>query len=140
MRCVADEPPPPPRGLTAQERAAEPPQPQRGLTAEERGPDKSGPELELEAATTLRRKVWILVKPSFLASQVSGYPVGIKQFLWLCLVIIYPAWLFMVLVGYPVVWVIGKVLYGIFWVLFWPVRALFKRGETEESPQPPTAG
>jgi hypothetical protein len=121
----ASEPPPPPSGRNAADRASEPAKPQRGLTTDEMDSDASGPERDLAAATSLPQKLWILLKPSFLLSQASGYPAGIKQFLWFCLILIYPAWFFMVLVVYPIVWVVGKVLFGIFWVLFWPVRRIW---------------
>ena len=61
-------------------------------------------------------------------SQADGYPVVIKQFLQFCLILIYPAWVFAVLVGSA----IYGVFYGVLWVLFWPVRAVFKRTNSEE--------
>jgi hypothetical protein len=133
----ASEPSQPQRGRTADERIGEPAKPQRGLTSDEMPSDASGPERDLAEATGLPKKIWILLKPSFLLSQASGYPAGIKQFLWFCLILVYPAWFFMVLVVYPIVWVVGKVLFGIFWVLFWPVRRIW--GDPEHGKDPDDA-
>jgi hypothetical protein len=94
---------------------AEPPRPERGRSAEERGREVS----EAQA------------NPKFLLSQANGYPTGIKQFLQLCLIIVYPAWLLLVLIAWPL-WLVGKLFEGILWVLFWPVRALHKKNNPEE--------
>ena len=40
-------------------------------------------------------------------------------------------WLFVVLIAWPV-WVVGKALEGMLWVLFWPVRAIHKKNNPEE--------
>jgi hypothetical protein len=47
------------------------------------------------------------------------------------LVLIYPAWLLMVLLAWPV-WLIGKLFEAVLMVLFWPVRARHKRNNPEE--------
>ena len=101
----------------------EPPPPPRGKTAEERGSDASAPEREAAAAPTMAKRVAEAAKPRFLLSQADGYPVVIKQFLQFCLVLIYPAWLFFVLVGWAV--------YGFFWLLFLPLRLVMKRKDPE---------
>jgi hypothetical protein len=101
----------------------EPPPPKRGRSAEERGSDASAPEREVAAAPTMAKRVAAAVNPRFLLSQADGYPVGIKQFLQFCLVLIYPAWLFFVLVVIPI--------YGFVWLLFWPLRMVMKRKDPE---------
>lgn len=101
----------------------EPPPPQRGKTAAERGSDASAPELEAAAAPSMAKRVAAAAKPGYLLSQADGYPVVVKQFLQFCLVIIYPAWLFFVLVGW--------VVYGFFWLLFLPLRLVMKRKDPE---------
>jgi YggT family protein len=103
--------------------ASEPPPPQRGQTASERASDATAAEEKVAAAPTVPKRVAAAAKPSFLLAQADGYPVGIKQFLQFCLLLIYPAWLFMVLVGWA-----G---YGVLWVLFAPLRIMMKRKDPE---------
>ena len=103
---------------------AEPPKPQRGLTAEERGRDVSPQQAEAEAAPTAIRRFGAAAKPGYLLSQADGYPIGIKQFLQFCLILIYPAWLFALLFGW--------VMYGVFWVVFSPLRLWMKRNRPED--------
>jgi YggT family protein len=110
---------------------SEPPRPQRGATMAERGSDASEPERELAEAQSWAGKLGAAINPKFLLSQADGYPAGIKQFLQFCLILIYPAWLFMVLLAWPV-WLVGKILEAILMVLFWPVRARHKRKNPEE--------
>ncbi len=102
----------------------EPPRPARGRTAEERGPDSSAPEQELAEAGSWPQQLAAAADPRFLLSRADGYPVGVKQFLQFCLILIYPAWLFVVLIAWPV-WVVGKALEWVLYVLFWPVRRLW---------------
>lgn len=102
----------------------EPPPPQRGLTREERGRDVSVAQAEAEAETSTARRMLKSMSLRFVLSQADGYPVVIKQFLQFCLILIYPAWVFAVLVG--------AAAYGVLWVLFWPVRAWFKKTNPEE--------
>jgi len=109
----------------------EPAQPQRGTTAAERGPDISPEEQKLEDARTGPQRLLAAMNPKFVLSQADGYPAGIKQFLQFCLILIYPAWLFFVLVGW-LLWPVFKLLEGILWVLFWPVRAIHKKNNPEE--------
>ena len=111
--------------------ATEPPPPQRGQTAAERGRDVSPAQAEVEAQPSTLRRLLAAANPRFLLSQADGYPVGVKQFLWFCLILIYPAWLFFLLVALPVL-AIGKVLYGIAWVVFWPLRARQKKHHPED--------
>ena len=108
----------------------EPPEPQRGRTAEERVGEVAAAEAAVPDTRSTARKVVASANPMFLFSLADGYPVGIKQFLWFCFVLVYPAWLFFLLLLGPI-WVVGKVCYGILWVLFWPVRLLVKRSSPE---------
>jgi len=109
----------------------EPARPQRGTTAEERGRDVSEQQQVLEESTTWAGRLGAAANPKYLLSMAEGYPVGVKQFLQFCLVLIYPAWLFVVLIAWPV-WLVGKALEGVLWVLFWPVRAMHKKNNPEE--------
>ena len=102
----------------------EPPPPQRGLTREERGRDVSAAQAEAEAETSTGRQMLKSMSLRFVLSQADGYPVVIKQFLQFCLILIYPAWLFAVLAGAAAYWML--------WVLFWPVRIWFKKTNPEE--------
>ncbi len=96
----------------------EPPPPARGLTREELGRDVSPAQADLEAQTSTGKRILKAMDPRFLLSMAEGYPAGLKQFIQFCLILIYPAWLFFVLaaaaVYYPV--------YGLFWLLFAPVK------------------
>ena len=102
----------------------EPPPPQRGRSAEERGSDASAPEREAAAAPDDgqarrgRRQ-----SPASCSRRPTATRSSIKQFLQFCLVLIYPAWLFFVLVGW--------VIYGFFWLLFLPLRLVMKRKDPE---------
>ncbi len=69
-----------------------------------------------------------MMHPRFLLSLASGYPVGVKQFLWFCLILIYPAWLFAVLASAALYFTV----YGTLWVLFWPVGAWMKRNRPDD--------
>lgn len=106
----------------------EPPPPQRGLTREERGRDVSEAQAEVEADTSTWKKFVKSMSPRFVLSMADGYPVVLKQFIQFCLIIIYPAWLFAVLLSVPIYYA----FYGTLWVLFWPVRAMFKKTNPEE--------
>jgi hypothetical protein len=112
----------------------EPPPPQRGLTREERGRDIS--EAQAEAATSVPQRLLKWMSPRVVLSQAEGYPMVIKQFLQFCLILIYPAWVFSVLFMYAFYYVIllpGKyVLLAVFWVLFWPLRMRQKKKNPEE--------
>jgi hypothetical protein len=114
----------------------EPPPPQRGLTREERGRDISEAQAEAEAATPVPQRLLKWMSPRVVLSQAEGYPMVIKQFLQFCLILIYPAWVFSVLFMYAFYYVIllpGKyVLLAVFWVLFWPLRMRQKKKNPEE--------
>ncbi|HET6153364.1 MAG TPA: hypothetical protein VFE15_10420 [Marmoricola sp.] len=110
---------------------AEPPRPERGTTAAERGPDTTPEEEKLAGATSWSARLVAAMNPKLVLSQAEGYPVGIKQFLQFCLIIVYPAWLVFVLLAWPI-WLVGKAFEGVLWVLFWPVRALHKKNNPEE--------
>jgi hypothetical protein len=114
----------------------EPPPPQRGLTREERGRDISEAQAEAEDATSVPQRLLKWMSPRVVLSQAEGYPVVIKQFLQFCLILIYPAWVFSVLfmfVFYYVILLPGKyVLLAVFWVLFWPLRMRQKKKNPEE--------
>lgn len=106
----------------------EPPPPARGLTREELGRDVSPAQADLEAQTSTGKRILKAMDPRFLLSMAEGYPAGLKQFIQFCLILIYPAWLFFVLaagaVYYPV--------YGLFWLLFAPVRLWMKKNRPED--------
>ncbi|MFL6155503.1 MAG: hypothetical protein ACJ72D_05420 [Marmoricola sp.] len=110
---------------------AEPPPPQRGTTAAERGPDVSEAQQKVADERTWAGRALAAANPKFVLSQAEGYPPGIKQFLQFCLILVYPAWLFLLVLFWPV-WLVGKFFEGILYVLFWPVRALHKKNNPEE--------
>jgi Flp pilus assembly protein TadB len=114
----------------------EPPPPARGLTREERGRDVSEAQAEMEAETSVSKKMVKAMSPRLLLSQAEGYPVVIKQFIQFCLIIIYPAWLFAVLfmlaLYYVVLLPLKYILLAVFWVLFWPLRMRQKKKNPEE--------
>ncbi|HEX2284344.1 MAG TPA: hypothetical protein VHI10_05855 [Mycobacterium sp.] len=114
----------------------EPPPPQRGLTREERGRDVSQAQAEAESEPmSVKRFIKMMSLPVVL-SQAEGYPVGIKQFLQFCLILIYPAWVFaalFMLALYYTILLPGKyILLAVFWVLFWPLRMRQKKKNPEE--------
>ncbi|MEV4420602.1 hypothetical protein AB0L40_11605 [Patulibacter sp. NPDC049589] len=114
---------------------AEPPRPQRGTTAEERGSDANEHERALGAATTWPQRLRAAAHPKLLLGQADGYPPGIKQFLWFCLLILYPGWLVLVLLAWPaylVASVVGKVGEAFLTLLFWPVRRHHFKNHPEE--------
>lgn len=67
----------------------------------------------------------------YLLSYADSYPVVIKQFLQLCLILTYPAWVVGVLVSLG----FYLALYSVLWVIFWPVRAWMKKNRPEEYAQ-----
>ena len=105
----------------------EPAAPQRGLTREERGRDVSEAQADMEAQTSFGKMLLKSMSLRVVLSQADGYPVVIKQFLQFCLILIYPAWVFAVLVGAAFFYSV----YAVFWVLFWPVRAWMKKNRPE---------
>jgi YggT family protein len=110
----------------------EPPPPQRGLTADERGRDVSEAQAEVEAETSKVQQYLKAMSPRYVLSMAEGYPVVIKQFLQFCLIIIYPAWVFAVLVGAALHLLFYVTVYPVLWLLFWPVRAWQKKNNPEE--------
>ena len=80
----------------------------------------------------MSKRVGAAVRPRYLLSQADGYPVGIKQFLWFCLILIYPAWVFAILAGAVVHALFYVTIYPVLWLLFWPVRAYQKKHHPEE--------
>src|SRR3954449_3430458 len=112
--------------------ANEPPPPQRGLTREERGRDVSDAQAEAEAETSKPKQYLRAMSPRFVVSMAEGYPMVLKQFIQFCLIIIYPAWVFTVLVGALLHLAFYVTIYPVLWVLFWPVRASQKKNNPEE--------
>jgi hypothetical protein len=114
----------------------EPPPPARGLTREERGRDVSAAQAEAEAETSTGKKLLKSMSLRFVLSQAEGYPVVIKQFLQFCLILIYPAWVFGILAmaaTYYVIFLPGYyVLLAVGWVVFWPLRMRQKKKNPEE--------
>lgn len=114
----------------------EPPPPQRGLTREERGRDVSEAQVQAEAETSAPKKALKFMSPRFVLSQADGYPVVIKQFLQFCLILVYPAFVFAALFGLAVYYVVllpgYYILLAVFWVLFWPLRMRQKKKNPDE--------
>ena len=110
----------------------EPPPPQRGLTREERGRDVSEAQAEMEAETSTVNKYLKAMSPRMVLSMAEGYPVVIKQFLQFCLILIYPAWVAGVLFSAALHALFYVTVYPVLWVLFWPVRAMHKKNNPED--------
>jgi hypothetical protein len=110
----------------------EPPPPQRGLTKEERGRDVSEAQAEAEAETSTFKRYLRLMSPRFVWSMADGYPVVIKQFLQFCLILVYPAFVFAALAGAVLHGLFYITVYPLLWLLFWPVRAYQKKNNPEE--------
>jgi hypothetical protein len=108
--------------------ADEPPPPQRGPTREERGRDVSAAQAEAEAQTSTGKRLLQSISPRFVWSMAEGYPVVIKQFLQFCLILIYPAWVVGVLAAAAVYYTV----YGVFWVLFAPIRLWMRKNRPED--------
>jgi hypothetical protein len=110
----------------------EPPPPQRGLTREERGRDVSEAQAEAEAETSKGKQYLKAMSPRFVWSMAEGYPVVLKQFIQFCLILIYPAWVFGVLFAAAMHALFYVTVYPVLWLLFWPVRAHQKKHHPEE--------
>jgi hypothetical protein len=96
----------------------EPPRPERGQTGAERGPNISDLEREVATSRSWPQKLLAAASPKLYFGVVKEYPVGIKQFLWLNLGILYPFWLIAVLCAWPVIMIanlVGKILFAIWW-------------------------
>ena len=110
----------------------EPAPPARGLTREERGRDVSAAQAETEAETSRVHQYLRAMSPRFVWSMAEGYPVVLKQFIQFCLIIIYPAWVFTVLAGAALHLLFYVTIYPVLWLLFWPLRASQKKNHPEE--------
>jgi hypothetical protein len=110
----------------------EPAPPQRGLTRDERGRDISEAQAEAEAETSKFKQFLHAMSPRYVWSMAEGYPVVLKQFIQFCLIIIYPAWVFAVLVGGALTLLFYVTVYPVLWLIFWPVRAYQKKHHPEE--------
>ena len=110
----------------------EPPPPQRGQTREERGRDISEAQAEAEAETSKVKQYLKIMSPRYLFSMAEGYPVVLKQFIQFCLIIIYPAWVFAVLCGGALTLLFYVTIYPLLWLILWPVRANQKKNHPEE--------
>ena len=110
----------------------EPPPPQRGLTREERGRDVSEAQAEMEAESSSVQKYLTAMSPRLVLSMAEGYPVILKQFIQFCLIIIYPAWVFGVLFAAVMHALFYVTIYPLLWLLFWPLRAYQKKNHPEE--------
>jgi YggT family protein len=110
----------------------EPAAPQRGLTREERGRDVSEAQAQAEAKPSSFKRMLAATSPKFVWSMADGYPVVLKQFIQFCLIIIYPAWVFTVLVGLVINALFYVTVYPVLWVLFWPMRNYQKKHHPEE--------
>jgi YggT family protein len=73
-----------------------------------------------------------MMSPKLVWSMAEGYPVVLKQFIQFCLILIYPAWVFAVLVGGLFQLLFYVTVYPLLWLLFWPVRAYQKKNNPEE--------
>jgi hypothetical protein len=112
--------------------SSEPPPPQRGLTREERGRDVSEAQAEAEAETSGVKRFLHAMSPRYVWSMAEGYPVVLKQFIQFCLILVYPAWVFAVLMGAVVTGLFYITVYPLLWLLFWPARAYQKKNNPEE--------
>jgi Flp pilus assembly protein TadB len=110
---------------------SEPPPPQRGLTRDELV-NEAQAAAEAEPKTSKTQQFLHAMSPRLVWSQADGYPVVVKQFIQFCLILIYPAWVFMVLVGGLLTLLFYVTIYPILWVLFWPIRASQKKNHPEE--------
>lgn len=112
--------------------AGEPLPPERGLSRDERGRDISQAQAEAEAEKSKFQQFLHWMSPRLVWSMAEGYPVVIKQFIQFCLILIYPAWVFAVLVGGLFQLLFYVTVYPLLWLLFWPVRAYQKKNNPEE--------
>jgi hypothetical protein len=110
----------------------EPLPPERGLTRDERGRDISEAQAEAEAERSKWKQFLHMMSPKLVWSMAEGYPVVLKQFIQFCLILIYPAWVFAVLVGGLFQLLFYVTVYPLLWMLFWPVRAYQKKNNPEE--------
>jgi hypothetical protein len=64
--------------------------------------------------------------------MAEGYPVVLKQFIQFCLILIYPGWVFFVIVAAGLHALFYVTIYPVLWLLLWPVRAYQKKHHPEE--------
>jgi hypothetical protein len=69
-----------------------------------------------------------MMGPRFYFSMASGYPLVVRLFLWLCLALVYPVWVFVVLCGLAAYYV----LYAVLWIIFLPLRMWMKARHPEQ--------
>jgi hypothetical protein len=112
--------------------SGEPLPPEHGLTRDERGRDISEAQAEAEAERSKWKQFLHMMSPKLVWSMAEGYPVVLKQFIQFCLILIYPAWVFAVLVGGLFQLLFYVTVYPLLWLLFWPVRAYQKKNNPEE--------
>ena len=112
--------------------AGEPQPPQRGQTISERGRDVSAAQAEAETETSTVQRYLKMASPRYLWSMAEGYPVVLKQFIQFCLILIYPGWLFFIVVAAALHALFYVTVYPVLWVLFWPVRNYQKKNHPEE--------
>ena len=110
----------------------EPAPPQRGQTRAELGRDISEAQADAEAQTSAWQRFLHMLSPNFVWSMADGYPVGIKQFLQFCLIIIYPGWVFGLVFAFAMYGVFYVTVYPVLWLIFWPVRNYQKKHHPEE--------
>ena len=110
----------------------EPAPPQRGRTIEERGRDVSAAQADAEAETSTVQRYLKMASPRYLWSMSEGYPVVLKQFIQFCLILIYPGWLFAIIVFAALHALFYVTLYPLLWLVFWPMRAYQKKHHPEE--------
>jgi hypothetical protein len=91
-------------------------------------PSPAPVEAPAEAETSTGKRLLKAMSLRVVISQAEGYPVVLKQFLQFCLILIYPAWVFGILVMAAVYYAI----YWPLWLLFWPVREWMKKNRPEE--------
>lgn len=65
-------------------------------------------------------------------SMADGYPPVLKQFIQFCLILVYPGWIFTVLVGALLHAAFYVTVYPVWWVLFWPLRAWMRKNRPDE--------
>jgi YggT family protein len=108
------------------------PPPQRGMTVDARGRDVSAAQAEAETETSTVKRYLKFASPRFLFSMAEGYPVVLKQFIQFCLILIYPGWLFFVIVAAALHALFYVTVYPVLWLLFWPMRNYQKEHHPEE--------
>jgi YggT family protein len=64
--------------------------------------------------------------------MAEGYSVVLKQFIQFCLILIYPGWVFFVIVAAALHALFYVTIYPVLWLLLWPVRAHQKKHHPEE--------